>query len=341
MTGLVLAQSAPQLMLSHMALFGLASILEAHGAADVTITWTGGANPRPRVDGHDLDDHAVAAAVHTHARAHAENPQSWVQRDLAMGKPRALMSPRQTPPADPQQWQQLQTSRHVALDELTGQRSWLDLRFLAALGEPSYWTPYPDDGASRLEMQPRNTGAEFVKTRLRKLADHVAKRTVHHVRSGLTGETLVDECGSGKADSQTSTGFAGIGPTDNALAWCALWGISAFPLAMRVATGNRFGRPAVSSGHADHRRAEYFFVPFWNVGWRPARLRSVIAARALAVAAMAGQGPSDEPTAAARTWLRTRDVRGIVRFPVGQPLSGKTRERRAMSGQFISVETTQ
>ena len=46
--------------------------------------------------------------------------------------------------------------------ELTATQQWLDLRLLAALGQPAYWSRddkgglMQDDGASRFDMQPRN-----------------------------------------------------------------------------------------------------------------------------------------------------------------------------------------
>ncbi len=138
-------------------------------------------------------------------------------------------------------WQLVQQSRWEVLDELTtAGHHWLDLRFLAALGEPCYWSfnrkgdALQDDGASRLEMQPRNQGSEFVGTRLRKLAATVAQRDAAKILAGLTGQSVDDELGDNTPGSRTATGLASPGPTDNALAWCALWGISQFPLAMRI-----------------------------------------------------------------------------------------------------------
>ena len=100
------------------------------------------------------------------------------------------MSPRLTTFGDETTWRQAQENRHKVLDSLTDQGRWLDLRFLAALGEPCYWATdrqgaiQQDSAASRLEMQPRNIGSEFVGTRLRKLADAVAARTAGQILSG-------------------------------------------------------------------------------------------------------------------------------------------------------------
>ncbi len=134
--------------------------------------WTRGGNPRPYVTAPGLDEATTGTLIAQHARsAHAEG--SWLQRDITLnGTPRALMSPRLNPFGDEKTWRQAQRSRHEILDALTTSSRWLDLRLLASLGEPCYWwrnrqgAILQDDGASRLEMQPRNQGSEFVGNRL-------------------------------------------------------------------------------------------------------------------------------------------------------------------------------
>ena len=98
------------------------------------------------------------------------------------------MSPRLTAFGDEATWRHAQQQPpHGPRQPDRRQGRWLDLRFLAALGEPCYWVRDRQDriqqdyAASRLEMQPRNIGSEFVGNRLRKLAD--ASRRPHHRRS--------------------------------------------------------------------------------------------------------------------------------------------------------------
>ena len=252
------------------------------------------------------------------------------------GTPRALMSPRLTPFGDEDTWGHAQRSRHEILDALTTGSRWLDLRLLASLGEPCYWRRnrqgaiLQDDAASRLEMQPRNQGSEFVGNRLRKLAGAVAARDPGQIMAGLRGDTIHDEIGGGKPDSRTATGLASPGPTDNALAWCALWGISQLPLAMRVNT------TAITSGHLGHGRNEWFYVPVWRGAWRPARLRSILASAPLRVTAATRLGlHSDAEISAASAWLSARGVEGLVRFPIQRFGSDNAPERRAMRGELI------
>lgn len=353
MTQITLARCEPYTLLSHMALYGLGAVLEAGGARDIRLGWSTPANPRPVISTADTDENELAARIGRHAQVHAA-ADSWVQRDInltvrSQDKPKpavkALMSPRLSVFADQETWDQVQRSRHDALDRLTAASGWLDLRFLAALGEPCYWSytvkgePLQDDGASRFEMQPRNQGSEFVGTRLRKLAGTVARRSTPKILAGLRGDSAADELDS-SPDSRTATGLAGLGPTDNALAWCALWGISQFPIAMRVNGTGRASGTAVSSGHISHRPGESFYVPMWNGQWRPARLRTLLASLQLRAAAATGlglPGYTDPQVAAAHAWLAARNVEGIMRFSVHRFGSDNAPERRAMRGEPISV----
>jgi CRISPR-associated protein Csb3 len=343
MTEIILGSCEPRSLLSHMALYGLGAILEAGGARDVRLGWTKSANSRPFASVQDLSDIAVAELVREHARTltvegswlHA----SFLQKTAKDEKLRGLMSPRLSR-FDEETWPRVQQLRHEVLDALTDGHQWLDLRFLAALGEPSYWSfnrkgdSLQDDGASRLEMQPRNQGAEFVGTRLRKLAAAVSARDPMTILSGIQGDSVVDEAGNGSADSRTATGLAGLGPTDNALAWCALWGISQFPIAMRVNSS------ADTSGHLSHRRDEWFYMPLWKGEWRPAGLRTILASqfpRVLAARGLSLEKYTDADVATAGAWLASRGVEGVFRFPVHVFGSDNAPERRAMRGEPIPV----
>lgn len=347
MTQIKLAGCEPYTLLSHMALYGLGAILQADGVRDVRLEWARPANPRPVVSVADIDEQGVAERIRHHARAHAE-ADSWVQRNLLLGgEQRGLMSPRLSQ-FDDETWGLVQRSRHGVLDELTDGHHWLDLRFLAALGEPSYWSfnikrdSLQDDGASRFEMQPRNRGSEFVGTKLRPIAEAVARRDPATVLSGLRGDRVEDELSRNASGSRTATGLTTPGPTDNALAWCALWGISQFPLAMRVNGSGRASGTAVTSGHLNHRRQEWFYVPLWQGRWRLARLRSVLASQELRTAAASGlklPGYTDPQVTAAKAWLGARKVDGIMRFPVERVGSDKAPERRALRAQPVAVRS--
>ena len=344
MSGLVLERSDHRIMLWHMAVYGLAAICEPADDG-LTIRWSGAgvSQPRGRVESSTLSDEAVAALVRAHAEARASC--SWLQEDIELkGTLRGLMSPRLTPfMADAAVRERVLTRRHDVLDAETEMGRWLDLRMLAALGEPAYWSRgdkeefLPDNGASRLEMQPRNQGSEFVGSRLRKLAESVAARSVEDVLAGLTGARVRDEIGKDAVTSRTGTGFCNPGPVDNAVAWCALWGISQLPTAPRL--GRRM--VAGTSGHLGRGRTEWFYLPYWEDAWRPARLRTILAADRLRVAAAAGLAgtwaPDDGVLLAARAWLRARGVHGVLRFPIVRFGSDSAPERRAMQATLVPV----
>jgi len=336
MSELVMARADVRLFIWHVALYGLSAILEESGQLpDLRIAWTEGMQPRGRVVADGLDQALADEVVKAHAARHASN-DSWVMRDIELsGKWRGLMSPRLTKMTD-DEWPAIQRARHGVIDELDSTGRWLDLRLLAALGEPCYWSMdhkgvmQQGDAASRLEMQPRNQGSEFVGTRLRSLAVAVAGRAPGGAVSGLSGATSVDEIGNDSASSSTPTGFSNVGPTDNAVAWCAMWGISQLP------TVSRARKQAVTSGHLGQRRREWFYAPVWRGEWRPPRLRSVLASGQLRGAASADLEPpiaaDATQQAAAGAWLAVRGVVGIMTFPIVEFGSKDAPARRAMAG---------
>jgi len=357
---ITLGSCAPDVLLSHLALYGLAAILDAEGITGVRAAWSQEGDQRPIVSAPGLTGEQAAAVIAAHARR-ANDAASWLHRSITLkGSSRALMSPRLTAFTDEATWRQAQHQRHQVLDDLTADGRWLDLRFLAALGEPCYWVRdrhgaiQQDNATSRLEMQPRNIGSEFVGNRLRKLAAAVAARDNSQILSGLLGQTIQDEAGGDTADSRTATGLAVPGPADNAVAWCALWGISQFPLAMRVQADPRTLTTALTTGHLGRGRSEWFYAPVWEMPWRPARLRTIVAAAQTRTAASEGldrnaRHPPPDGTgttapiatgselAAARRWLTDRHITGIIRFPIERFGSDNAPERRAMRGQPITV----
>jgi CRISPR-associated protein Csb3 len=318
-------------LLHHLAFYGLADILDGDGVADVRLAWVG---DLPEIVGTDLSPELIDEAV----RAHIDGRRSWTA--LAFGpERRGLMSPRLTVLKSDVAWGEFQDERERVLDGLTDQHAWSDLRYLAALGEPSYWRftpkrePLQDDGASRLEMQPRNRGSEFVGNRLRPLTAKLLGRKSGQITAGLDGSQVVDEL-DGKPDSVSATGLTMPGAVDSALVWCALWGIGQFPLALQA------GAAAATSGHFGRNRREWFYVPVWEGAWRPARLRSILASGQLRLAAATGLprvAPDDLVLQAAMTWLRARGVIGVVRFPIARFGSDKAPERRALRGEPIPL----
>jgi CRISPR-associated protein Csb3 len=347
MTQFVLAGSDSRVLLSHLALFGLGAILEQTGA-NPSLGWTGGMQPRPMVQSAICTPMEVAAAVHAHAARCAE-ATSWINRTLpdGKGKLRGVMSPRLTTLTIPEGWRGLEERRNDTIDHVTAQRAELDLRMLGALGRPAYWRVYQrqrrqDDGASRWEMQPRNQGSEFVGTRLAPLAKAVAARSEQAVHDGLTGLTPVDEINRGKADSLTPTGLSAPGPTDNALAWCALWGLSQLPLALRVREA------AITSGHVGPSIAGSFHTLTWNGSWRMARLRTMLAsqqAREVATSHIADSSNNDPmvgtlSTDSARSWLAARGVTAVLCFPVSRYGSDNAPERRAGLATICRLEVS-
>lgn len=341
MISFVLERSEPRLLLCHLAFYGLAAILEDAGHDDLRLSWTPGMTPRPVLAGEGLDPERVGQAVREHATVRAAAGAWPSQRTVVGGKPRGLMSPRLSPLTDTE-WEGFQARRRAVLDSLTAAEGRLDLRLIAALGEPSYWRAnrkgerLQDDGASRLEMQPRNQGSEWVANRLDPIAQAVAERTADGVVAGLTGAATVDEVGGNRQDSRSATGFGPPGPVDNAMVWCALWSISQFPIAQRLAGA------ATTTGHVGRATAGWFYVPVWTGSWRPARLRTILASTPLRLYAAAKLPEENAATASltadpARLWLSARSVSAVIRFPVRRFGSDSAPERRAQLGEILHI----
>lgn len=343
MTGsFVLNGAAPTELLSHLALYGLCAILEDAGK-DVRLAWTTGMQPRPQILGVDATDAAIA--VRAHATTHAQG-QSWVNALIDLPdkdgvlRARGLLSPRLPTIKTPQLWRSLQQTRHEVLDELSTRGAFLDLAFLGALGEPAYWRStrkgeaLQDDGASRLEMQSRNGGNEFVQTKLAPLANVVANWAPEAIAAGICGRATNDELACGRADSRTPTGLRLPGPVDNALVWCALWGIAWTQLALRTQT------TAATSLHGGDPATGFLAVPAWNSPWSPARARTVLTRASLKTLAKYGNGTADDyqRVTAAQQRLRAYGCASVVRFPIFRSANASAPERWAQLGTAIRLK---
>lgn len=276
----------------HFALFGTAAILEQELGCTTRVEWLDADTAQVTMESAGADEETVAAALHQHAVRHVD---SWVQHvhELPLGKKTAKVgtfSPRLPLPADADAWHGLQAARLGQLDILQSERDWLDLRFIHSLGEPAYWyfdqagKARPDVGASGWEMKTRNRGEEFVQNRLALLANSVAARKPKQVLQGIQGDYFADETGRNATDSRTPTGLRPPSPTDNALAWAALWGISQFPVIHRAGSTHAYrqqqGSRSLTTGQLrgrnvpglDRLRRSYTFLPVFG---RPARLSTL------------------------------------------------------------------
>lgn len=324
---------APEVALSHFAMYGLGLILADQGARHVRVWWADEADARPCVSWFGELGAAVAVAAHARARTTAE---SWVQLTITHeGTVTGLFSPRIKQASSEQSWNELEQARLEALD--SHPLSDLDRLLIGALGEPAHWLcsdkdSQPDRGASRWEMKTRNRGEEFVLHRLAPLARIVAGRSVEQIGTGLTGASLEDELGKNSPASRTATGLANPGPVDNAVAWCALWGIGLIPLVPKAAemsqTAGSWPRNKV---HPRTMALPVFTLPTSLDMWR-----MILASKDFDTAAFQDGSPA---VATARARLREHGVTGIVRFPVRVGGSSSAPERMVQFGQIDSLGT--
>jgi CRISPR-associated protein Csb3 len=332
----------------HLAAYGAAAIAAEQGF-DTRLAWTDDAEPHIAITGISWQE--LGQAVQKHAEAHTAE-HSWVQAchtifpewkaasrgGAAKGDQpvtSAIFSPRilSLNALGIANWYD---ARSEALDSRRGALTWLDLDMIGALGSPSYWSGEDDRGtqdygASRWEMKTRNRGEEFVKDRLRKLAMHVAERTEEGVEAGLRGDGVRDEAGKDASDSRTPTGLKPPEPTDNARAWCALWGLSLTSVTHQSKGNSR------TAGSLRSRQAESLFLPVMISPWTLARLRTVIRSRALSTvgALPVANPPTDSAALAAWDWLSARGVIVVMRFPVHRSGNKSAPERWAERGHKL------
>lgn len=325
--------------LDHFAGYGLSAILEEAGERDIRLHWSDSASPQLILSGLRSTAVDVAEAVHAHAVAHCA-PDSWVQEVMTLKRSAksvevGLFSPRIAVPDGIESWKELYAKRSAALDDPINQ-GWLDSILLQALGNPAYWLlnteiPEPDRGASRWEMKTRNRGEDFTRNRLALLAKVVAGRTVDAVLAGLVGRTVIDEAGKNQIDSRSGTGLVPPGVVDNALAWCALWGLSTFRLTHRI------GRQSFTPGAYTQKRVhpEVMVLPLVSSPTSPAKLRRILRSRAFDDAAFGQSQSSDQ--AVGMESLRASEIAGLVRFTVRVAGSSSAPERQVLGGVFESL----
>lgn len=319
--------------LGHFAAVGAAAIARQAGYA-AYFHWSDDSVPVVMLD-IDLDIEGLAASVREHAQLHSSD-DSWAAC-TASGGPRdgaGLFSVR---------------AKDVGTDEWATygeQRRWsrralvsagLPERLVTALGEPAWWLidaqgRSQDDGGSRWEMKTRNRGEEFFVHRFVPLGRVVAQREVSDVAAGLTGRGVIDELGSG-ATSRTATGLRTPGPTDSAVAWCALWGLHVMPTIARRTTVSQSA--CVWPRQVVHPRIAV--LPVFTESVSPRRYGEICASVSLDCAGVRAGGQSD-PIAelravVARKWLADQGVRALVRFQV-KTSSSKVPERQLLAGEL-------
>jgi CRISPR-associated protein Csb3 len=337
---LTLERSDPLELLTHMAAYGFAAIVEATTPAPPTLSWTLGMEPRLCIEHESLDAQGMAEQICKHAERLSDT-NAWPRETWTTKRPKSdikqgLMSPRISKIEQQEQWKDLQRRRHEVLDALVKADAWLDLRFLWSLGEPCYWRNAKDSdqdtAASQLDLQPRNRGAEIVSTRIAPLAPLVSERRPKEIVNAFRGTYLKDTIGAKDgSDSRSAVGFRGRGPVDDAVSWCAIWGISQF--ALNQARGN-----TTTASCMIHSGQEWVCIPVWDGKWTPARLRTILASSQLRATARAylSAGDTDRSGDAVGStganWLFARGVKALILFQLKADTNSKAGERHAQLG---------
>jgi CRISPR-associated protein Csb3 len=319
--------------LTHFALVGLASILAEQGREKIRVWWQDGSKAIPTVE---WQGGSADKALHDHAKRHSHH-ESWVQASSPGGKS-GLFSPRQSFPADSAGWTEFMNLRSA---ELKKHLTELDWRMMGGLGEPGHWLfidnkSRPDAAASRWEMIPRFRGDEFIGKRLAPLARIIASREPSAIQSGLIGDTLVDDLG-GEGPSRTGTGLCPPQPVDSAIAWCALWGLSCFPVVPRPASIS--ATPGASP--ALRTQPAFMTLPIWETPVTVALWREVMTSAALHAlsSALSGQNSTawDGAETAVEALVRA-GVLALLHCPVHHTDNRSAPERQILEGNVVILD---
>lgn len=335
--------------LTYFAAIGLATVVEEELGKTVLISYSQDTSPKAQLQLDGITAEDVAKVLHGVAGRWAESG-SWVQETMDYPEKKSSMarspfSPRIKVIEESATWEKHQDFRGRHLDRLLQEQDMLAIRFIQGLGESAYWRfdkkdRRPDHGASRWEMKTRNKGQEFIKDRLALLCQDLATWEVRDVLDGLRGEAIRDTIGKNAPDSRTATGFTQPGPTDEALAFAGLLGLTAFPPAHQISgisvTPGAFPRNVL------HTRDMVLPIPAKPVTLQ--RLVSLLLSKELATVSRAllaresGQ-PLDPDLAlaepAATTWLQARRVPAVAHWPVLKTGSSSAPERQVLDGTVV------
>lgn len=339
--------------LTHFAQYGLASLAEQYHPQGVTLGWSREAVPKAQITVKGADAHTLAGYLQKLAEQLSE-PDTWVMRDVIYGSgkdekkfspfsPRIRVIDTKKYSTD---WRKHQKARHEILDNLTANQDIPNLCWISGLGEAAYWRfdrkdNRPDHGASRWEMKTRNKGEEFVQHRLRPMCVELTNWSAEKILSGLSGESLNDSLGKNKSDSRTSTGFATPQPTDVALVFAALLGISVFPVIHQV------HQLSVTPGAwpSDSLHPQKMVLPIATEHMTLARLRTTLRNRAYAQTVEQVCNPEYDKynstaesvfeSAGSTEWLKARGIQAVVRFPIKLAGSDSAPERQVQVGKSV------
>lgn len=323
---------------SHLFLVGLASIVEEEKPGTYcSLRWEGSGASATVIFSVPMDFDDVSACVHSHVSKYNDLLAMTSDGEYDGSTPHATMSPRLRNIVEPSGWIALQHDRQAAIDALD---SMGERRYFGALGQPSYWSGRDNDGmlqtdcgASSWEMTPRMGGQEFVSGKLLKLSQEMTKASLKRIRAGISGEVEIDECSKGKPVSRTAAGLHAPSLTDNVRAWCALMGVSAFPVIPSVSES----RDSTAAMFQISKKGAYAVLPVFTEEWTLSRFRSVARSAALLRAGASVVLAEGDPEFTVHDdWLAERNVIACAIFRQ-YASNAKVPERWLERGTFTPV----
>ena len=336
---------------SHLLMVGLASILEDANPDRVCLfRWLDDLQAFEIKTNDDLDIDQISKVVSEHAKRWSQSLPLTSQDDYTVSnesdKPsgafHATMSPRLSNLGVPYGWEKLQRNREAAVDAM---ETFGDYRYFGALGQPSYWSGEQtnhslrsDFGASRWEMVTRNKGQEFIGGRLflwpKRLQHDPSKKFGMDCLARQLRMRLV----AIKHLAVLPRAFTLHRKTDNARAWCALIGVSAFPT--RVTTiGSEMSRDSSAAMFQIKGPIRFAILPLFDQYWTTAKYRSVIRSEALAqFGIQQARFRGDQVMSAASDWLEEKGVPACCLFNQFMSDNKSAPERWLEPGEIIPVK---
>lgn len=342
----------------HCTALGLAAIVQDETKEEVDVRWID--QRHVEVDScMKLNDEAIAALVKEQAMRISES--AWLNTDVQLpndkdpGKqvPKSPLSPRVAGKINRSNYRMLNEARCKLFDSM-GSSSLASILFAGNLGRPAYWAfsqngkqqeNRPDAGATYWEMSDRRRGDDFVRCRLRELAQVVAARCNEEVAGGITGTFCSDErAKKNLIESTTATGLRAKGETDNVQAWCALWAMTLFPTRPVVSPNSAVHSNTVGA-FCIHRSHVYFCMPVFEGKASLDRVRGVLRTSALYRTGaqlvdkdeMIGRGATEMSLAMDESQLNQLGVAGVVVFPRKAVYVGNTIDYWAEEGSSYSI----
>jgi len=336
-------------LFSHMELLGLARILEQSDTVKgpVLLGWESPETMTIDTADGNLDSTLLAVSVRQFIELTASQREILGQEIQISGKLHSPLSPRVAHAFTPEEWTEYFRCRQHIVDRIEPENP-LMASLVGCLGSPSYWTRLTgtkeeqkvDQGASRWEMAPRNSGSEFFRSKYEKLLGYIESLEVQEIIDRILRKYLKNN-----GENENACGLRPTAPADSLLSWICYQGISCFPT--RPIASGRSGRDSASTGVLEPAKGQHERVAFVL----PIFSRPITIDRYLCVCRYAGlyeitgamrhgENHISPDLVLKKRWLTDHQVEGIAWFARNVGGTKNCPKYWALPGNIIELEST-